>query len=154
MMGTTHALIGMTIGAAMATHPQDALIYMAVGGISALLPDVDHPRSILSTWLHLPLPHRGPTHSIIALSLWAWGCISLLPIVIALVAVLAFASHIVADMLTRAGIRLLWPLKTNYRLLPKGIAMRTDGLMEHLIILVGILVLLMLWGQMLMIGGS
>lgn len=100
-----------------------ALASAGVAGVAALLPDLDHPQSFAARrvaggqLVAMALRHRGPTHSVAALAafaaalpwlarlaavplpLWAWAA-----------AVAGYASHLLADLLTREGLRLFWPL--------------------------------------------
>lgn len=97
------------------------LAFVGGAGVVALatLPDVD---------MDLPLvPHRGPTHSLLFLALvagalgaggWLVGQGSWQPLggpirsalFAAGIGVLGVGSHLLADILTPAGVNLLWPL--------------------------------------------
>lgn len=138
MMGITHAATGALVGLAIG-GPVGA----ATGALGALLPDVDHPKSmagrrawLLGGALRLVVSHRGVLHS---------GLVAALLVLAALVAdqtaVLACAagwvSHIALDMLNRAGVPLLWPSRRRYWILP----LRTGGMVDRLILL-AVLVLL------------
>ncbi|MDQ1079148.1 inner membrane protein [Pseudoroseomonas cervicalis] len=99
-----------------------ALLGLAVFG--ALLPDIDHPKSWLgkrlrpvSTVFATLFGHRGVTHSLLAVV----GCAVLLlrqevPLAIAAPLVVGYLSHLAADLLTPAGLRLAWPLRGTYAL--------------------------------------
>ena len=97
--------------------------------LTCLLPDIDHPRSTLGQrfrWISQPIArafgHRGFTHSLLAVL----GGIALLKFNLphdwpvpgdALHGmVLGYLSHIAADMLTPAGVPLLWPCRWRFRL--------------------------------------
>lgn len=97
--------------------------------LTCLLPDIDHPRSTLGQrfrWLSQPIArafgHRGFTHSLLAVI----GGVALLqlqlpqewvlPADVFQGMVLGYLSHIVADMLTPAGVPLLWPCRWRFRL--------------------------------------
>ncbi|WP_440867264.1 metal-dependent hydrolase [Symbiopectobacterium purcellii] len=104
--------------------------YIIIGGIlTCLLPDIDHPKSLLGQrlkWLSIPIAkvfgHRGITHSFLAIA----GCCTFLfsgflsriiiPIPIDFVhgMVVGYISHVVADMLTPAGVPLLWPCRWRF----------------------------------------
>lgn len=103
---------------------------IAGGLLTSLLPDIDHPQSLLGQrlrWLSLPIArvfgHRGFTHSLLAI-FGAVGlfCLKLAPdgLFIPLDAlhgmIIGYLSHIVADMLTPAGVPLLWPCRWRFRL--------------------------------------
>ncbi|MBI6215737.1 metal-dependent hydrolase [Proteus sp. DFP240708] len=97
--------------------------------LGSLLPDLDHPGSILGRLfriISLPLSklcgHRGFTHSLLAFCglaiLWEtqvsprWDISA--DIFHALL--LGYLSHLIADMLTPAGVPFLWPLKIRFAL--------------------------------------
>ncbi|ATZ11451.1 metal-dependent hydrolase [Erwinia amylovora] len=97
--------------------------------LTCLLPDIDHPKSFLGQrlrWLSWPVArvfgHRGFTHSLLAVG----GGVALLqlklpsdwlfPADVLQGMVLGYLSHIVADMLTPAGVPLLWPCRWRFRL--------------------------------------
>lgn len=97
--------------------------------LTCLLPDIDHPRSFLGQrlkWLSYPIArvfgHRGFTHSLLAVG----GGVALLqmklpsdwllPADVFQGMVLGYLSHIAADMLTPAGVPLLWPCRWRFGL--------------------------------------
>ncbi|WP_312830884.1 metal-dependent hydrolase [Pantoea eucrina] len=97
--------------------------------LTCLLPDIDHPRSTLGQrfrWLSQPIArafgHRGFTHSLlaVAISLWLFKVNVpadwFLPADVLQGLTLGYLSHIVADMLTPAGVPLLWPCRWRFRL--------------------------------------
>lgn len=97
--------------------------------LTCLLPDIDHPKSLLGQrlkWLSYPIArafgHRGFTHSLLAVaaSLWLFQINVpddwLLPADVLQGMTLGYLSHIVADMLTPAGVPLLWPCRWRFRL--------------------------------------
>ena len=97
--------------------------------LTCLLPDIDHPRSTLGQrfrWISQPIArafgHGGFTHSLLAVL----GGVTLLrmnlphgwpvPTDAMHGMVLGYLSHIAADMLTPAGVPLLWPCRWRFRL--------------------------------------
>ena len=99
MTGKTHALAGAC--AALALQATGAEVVMATFG--ALLPDVDTAQSAVGQYARLfakILPHRGPTHGLIMLALSTfvnpWLGLGVL-------------THIILDMMTSAGVKLMWP---------------------------------------------
>lgn len=129
MTGRTHLLAGVAAGAALlslrgagAIGPGGAAAALGAACLGALLPDIDHPGSLLSRGAGplgaapgLFLRHRGPTHSLAAaLAAWAgaaWLCAARgLPAAAALAALLGYLSHLALDALTPGGAPLLWPL--------------------------------------------
>lgn len=97
--------------------------------LGSLLPDLDHPGSILGRLfriISLPLSklcgHRGFTHSLLALSalaiLWETQVTTHWQIAsdISHALLLGYLSHLLADILTPAGVPFLWPLKLRFAL--------------------------------------
>lgn len=95
---------------------------------SALLPDLDHPNSLLGRrlpWISGPLSrlfgHRGFTHSLLAVGAGIWGLGQFQPPgalaeVVKDGLIIGYLSHLLGDWLTPAGIPLFWPLRRRYRL--------------------------------------
>ena len=108
-------------------RPIDAFGTMAAA-IGGLLPDLDHPQSVLGRRLPMisvPLArlfgHRGMTHSLFAVvillaalvavtTMYSWGGVAWLvpPLII------GYLSHILGDSMTPSGIPLFWPHKRTY----------------------------------------
>jgi len=97
--------------------------------LTCLLPDIDHPKSLLGqrlSWLSHPIArafgHRGFTHSLLAIAAGLWlfqinlPQSSPIPPDVLQGLTLGYLSHIVADMLTPAGVPLLWPCRWRFRL--------------------------------------
>lgn len=63
MRGTTHLLGGLTAGVLLLNHVGDPLTLLSAATFGGLLPDWDHPRSLLGRWIHWPaVAHsRGPS---------------------------------------------------------------------------------------------
>ena len=95
---------------------------------SALLPDLDHPRSLLGRqlpWISGPLSrlfgHRGFTHSLLAVGMGVWGLAQveapwLLSGAVKDALIVGYLSHLLGDWLTPMGIPLLWPWRRRFRL--------------------------------------
>ncbi len=107
---------------------------------SALLPDLDHPKSVLGQrlpWISKPLSrlfgHRGFTHSLLAVVAAVWGLNQslppdTLPMGVKDALIVGYLSHLLGDWLTPAGITLFWPIKRRYRL--PGWPLRSGGAIE------------------------
>ncbi|MDX2137932.1 MAG: metal-dependent hydrolase [Chloroflexota bacterium] len=141
MMGHTHMLIGFATGLAISHGAplEQAIAQGVVCAVAAIVPDIDHPqadiRRRMGVFSHLLdwLPHRGITHTVAALSVWVILC-SLFGGALALAAIAGFASHLVADMMTRSGLPLLLPLSDRrWYLLPKVMRIRTASVFEQMI---------------------
>lgn len=92
--------------------------------LTSLLPDIDHPRSVLGRrfyWISVPIArifgHRGFTHSILAI-LCGIGFFRLalfsscsVPTDSLQAMIIGYFSHLFADMLTPVGVPLLWPCR-------------------------------------------
>ena len=108
-------------------RPIDAFGTMAAA-IGGLLPDLDHPESVLGRRLPLisiPLArvfgHRGMTHSLLAVVFIVMGLVAAttiyqLGIVGWLIPPLlvGYLSHILGDSMTPSGVPLFWPHKRTY----------------------------------------
>ncbi|MXP48962.1 metal-dependent hydrolase [Pantoea sp. Eser] len=97
--------------------------------LTCLLPDIDHPKSLLGQrlrWLSHPIArafgHRGFTHSLLAVAAGLWlfqlnlPAESPIPPDVLQGLTLGYLSHIVADMLTPTGVPMLWPCRWRFRL--------------------------------------
>lgn len=120
MMGKTHAVTGVAAYLALAPHSWP-LAGAAVCGAAALLPDLDHPRSIASnclgplsmavSWVVCKLwHHRGETHTVPAVLAVYFATLALAPAWAAGAMGLGYAMHLVGDLLTKGGIMVWWPL--------------------------------------------
>ncbi|UAJ64870.1 metal-dependent hydrolase [Candidatus Schneideria nysicola] len=93
--------------------------------LSALLPDIDHPKSFIgqrlkhiSTFIAKTFGHRGFTHSlfIVFLSIvifkMSFSSINtIIPLDVFHGIVIGYLSHIIADMFTPYGVQLFWPYR-------------------------------------------
>lgn len=125
MTGHTHAVAGAAAGAcaALLLHAPAGLLPVAValGTVTALLPDVDEPGStvnrrlpVLGPLLGRSLRHRTVTHSAVMLAgllLAAHLMLPHVPMRWLLIGAAGYASHLVCDLVTPAGIDLFWPLR-------------------------------------------
>ena len=144
MRGTTHILAGavVTIPVLAIAPPAAHPALLAAGAVCALVPDVDHPYSLLGRWVPWPkasrrrgpytdwgrawfghpIWHRGPWHSfaagVIVAALVALGCalghVTLAsPLAFAMAALSGFWSHLALDLLNRTPQMLFWPLSRD-----------------------------------------
>lgn len=154
MTWPTHALLGINSLWFLAPLPPELLGYdlgtlAACAALGALLPDLDaseskikHLKILGTNFKPFLLPaqivsrtdqHRGLLHS-----LWGLGMIIFLVAPIAFwigwtpVAawVLGYASHLLGDSATKSGIRLLYPSKIRFHLLPPAFRLTTGSLAE------------------------
>lgn len=136
--------IAVTTGAAAALHQYQLLPFSNEFGIAAVsglllgsvLPDIDETKSWigrrsrgLAFWVKLIFGHRGLTHSGLILAL----CLYLLftlhqPFFAALC--FGAASHIIADLFSKSGIPLFYPLEKKRTSIP---LYKTGSFVEHII---------------------
>jgi len=135
--GHTHLLIGGAVGIPLAVIiPASAIpsslpafaISCALSGVAALLPDIDHERSTISTFLRRNLGgskhsrgrHRGGTHSFFGTAIA--GLLAGLafhqldpPLALpaAVIVALGYLSHLVADVISPYPMRWLWPFRRH-----------------------------------------
>jgi inner membrane protein len=164
MTGKTHQIIGLTAGLLsylVVASPAYAPATLAAVGIAshfaALLPDIDQPAA--SIWHGIPfghvvgevvnpfLQHRNLSHSFLGLGLFSWGMYVLLhhlppywgihTTTVFIAAVVAYASHMIADMVTVEGIPLFFPNQRMYGIPPRpleGLRILTGHWFENLIV--------------------
>lgn len=158
MLGRNHiisACAGWVLAQPHILHPQPEIAQQVIMGLSvafgSVLPDIDHPESILGRrvkFISVPLSYlqgdkaflpwsedshsRGVTHSIWAL-IGCWLLMtSTLPAVIDMVLfgmAFGFIAHLIGDALTPAGIRLFWPFDMKIR---SPLTFKTGGFIEYL----------------------
>jgi membrane-bound metal-dependent hydrolase YbcI (DUF457 family) len=134
-----------------------SLLAVSVG---ALLPDIDHPQALLANWkpagrggpfglwrlirpLFIPsmmvretLGHRGAMHSVIV-GVTLCTAVEYLAILAGAPGVgralaWGYAAHLLADMLTRRGVPLAWPISRRRVAFPRPVTVRTGGFGEAL----------------------
>lgn len=130
MMGTTHAAGGAFLGALAGLATGDPFMGAGIGAAAALLPDIDHPGSVVGRKVPI-LPvvisalagHRGITHTV-------WFCASVAALAgflaapagtvtavsIACCALVGGLSHLALDGLTLSGVTPFAPLPLRGRL--------------------------------------
>ena len=136
MLGKNHFLIGAA--AAIIDHQilisdLDMYGFIAIGttgAVGALLPDIDHPNSIINQRLQITkiigfiFRHRGITHSALAVALLMLLGYFLLDFeqnetninyILFRAFIVGYISHIVADWMTVSGVPLFYPSKVMFR---------------------------------------
>ncbi len=155
MTGKTHALAGANAaGWSLLLFPElsHSPIWLAVGGLAGLVPDLDASESELQnvSWriggrhglrlkifkipaliFHHLFGHRGALHSLLGLIVFT-ALIALLqaPVELIMAFGLGYLSHLVTDGLTMGGVPLFWPGRGRVRLSP-FIRIRTGGLVDQ-----------------------
>ncbi|NPV89573.1 MAG: metal-dependent hydrolase [Firmicutes bacterium] len=140
MLWRTHFLGGVITGY-LISEPSNALAAMTIGGISALLPDIDSPYSYVGSrllptaWaLKLTVGHRGIFHSILAAAVIALLLMIvpqdlLLKQVMFVVVFIGYLSHILLDSLS-GGTYLLYPVPIKFSVS----IIKTGGIIEKLVV--------------------
>ncbi|MDI6817343.1 MAG: metal-dependent hydrolase [Actinomycetota bacterium] len=171
MLGRTHELaaVGAVISTAIIFPVADmtietATVSLLVALLGGLTPDIDKPGSKL--WANVPAGgclsrlinpffaggHRHLTHSLLGLVIFG-GLMRLLlealPLgeaidtkIVFISFMVAFASHIATDMLTKDGVPLLFPLPLHFGFPPvEFLRMKTNGTAEKVIVVPAIVLL-------------
>ncbi len=131
MTGRTHLSAGLLVGAVLAVPSQDlniasAAFTIVAASIGSLMPDIDHPQSMISTSnkttriasasLSAVTKHRGFTHTLVFLAiivgLCNYICTRYFPQYSNLPAAVCagMLSHLLLDTFNEKGIMWLWPL--------------------------------------------
>lgn len=139
VLGATHALGGLLAaeGLIYLKHfpLNEAPLVLGASVFGALLPDIDHPGSVLgrrapvvSDAVGLVFGHRGFTHSLVfaalVVSLLAFlrgPYVPWLPPSAVYALAAGILSHLIFDMLNPSPVPLLWPLPKEFRLPLPGI---------------------------------
>ena len=110
---------------------------MAVVWIAAVLPDIDHTKSIigksvypLAKWIQTRYGHRTITHSLwfyIAVVCLTKGADNLFHLNYTLIVALAMGSHLIFDMCTKLGVPIFYPFSRRPAVLPANRDMRLSS---------------------------
>jgi membrane-bound metal-dependent hydrolase YbcI (DUF457 family) len=157
MTWPTHALLGINSLWLLAPLPPEVLGYdfgvlAACATLGALLPDLDaseskikHLRLLGTNFKPFLLPaqviHRSDQHRGLLHSLWGLGMVEACTLPVALwvgwapvtALLLGYASHLLGDSATKSGLRLRYPDKKRYHLLPTGWCITTGSQAEDLV---------------------
>lgn len=141
MTGRTHLLVGIAVGLLVAVPYSDPGLVAAAalaGAVGGLLPDIDHPRSIISGYvpgsgiLRLAISHRGPTHTLLFVGMIAaLLLVAAAPLALTIAFIAGMSLHLVCDMATPSGVRLLYPVfRSSWRIAPRGLLWATAWFFE------------------------
>ena len=140
MTGKTHIIGGLAASLAFAqVTSYDPVLLVGAGVIGAILPDICHGGSkvgrafpVVSKVINVLFGHRSFTHSLLFLVIMAFLMNSFVTNESVTAGVLVgMASHLVLDMATRNGIKLLFPLKIRVRF---PLTTRTGGTVEYMVL--------------------
>lgn len=120
----THSLLGaLTVRAMLPARGEAPLLNnrqrMITGAVAGAFPDIDYIMSWVDPMIYLAQWHRGITHSLVLLPLWALFVGVLMAVVLrryrawpflALLAGVSVLSHILSDLITTYGTQIFSPL--------------------------------------------
>ena len=141
MMFRTHVLFGIFCALFVLGlyNIEDGALFFGIFVLCSMLPDMDLPRSriggrhkVISSLLNVVFGHRGFIHTLFpALGLFALFY-SFGSLILGIAAFLGYMSHLILDMLTPEGVRLLYPFWD------KGFRgfIRTSGFLEYMFFIV------------------
>lgn len=139
MTGKTHASCGMFVGALTTqyfhTDIFSSVTVIVLATLASLLPDICHTQSkigrhfrLISTFVRLLFGHRTFTHSILFMAIIGFLLHLIQTPTYYMLAILGgMASHVILDMLTPRGVKLLYPLPFTIR---SPIHFKTGGLVD------------------------
>ncbi|WP_313894595.1 metal-dependent hydrolase [Psychrobacillus sp.] len=139
MTGKTHIIGGIATSLAFAQISNyDPVLLVGAGVVGALIPDICHGGSkigrtfpLISKVVQVLFGHRTFTHSLLFLFLIG-ALLNMISINESIVAgmLVGIASHLILDMATKNGIKLLFPIKITVRF---PMTTRTGGTVEHIV---------------------
>lgn len=139
MTGKTHMSAGLLVGALTTEHFQTDLFstvtVICLAIVSSLFPDICHTRSkigrqfkLLSFFVNLIFGHRTFTHSLLFMGMIGFLLILIQTPPYYLVSIIgAIASHVILDMLTPRGVKLLYPIPLTIKF---PFTFKTGGLLD------------------------
>jgi len=139
MTGNTHILGGLAAGLAFAQGTNyDPILLSGAGVVGALLPDICHGGSkigrklpLVSKVINVLFGHRSFTHSLLFLVLIGVLMNSFISNEsVRAGIVVGIASHLVLDMATKNGVKLLYPFKVRVRF---PLTTKTGGTVENIV---------------------
>ena len=151
MTGKTHFVVGANtawISYVLGAPDYWIFIFMAVGGLAGLVPDIDTRKSELSHatggltrmfLIDLLFRHRSATHSLVAILLVAIASSFLykFQVFLPLAITAGYASHPFIDGFNPQGCEYFYPNKNNYRLIPRFLCVDTGGWADHILFFLG-----------------
>ena len=136
-MFKTHVAFGILLGVVTYTvfAPTQPFLFMALVLLGSMLPDIDHPNSVIGKRVKIVsflFEHRGFFHSLFALVLFgSIGVLAFPGTGAALGIALGYFSHLLIDSITKEGIMTFHPLM-HWRI--RGIV-RTGHSLEYIVML-------------------
>ncbi|WP_053017794.1 metal-dependent hydrolase [Staphylococcus haemolyticus] len=139
MTGKTHVSAGLLVGALTTEHFQTDLFstvtVICLSVVSSLLPDICHTGSkigrklkLLSLIIRLLFGHRTFTHSLLFIGIIVFLLNLIQTPTYYLVSIIGgMASHVILDMLTQRGVKLLYPIPLTIKF---PFTFKTGGLVD------------------------
>jgi len=121
MMGRSHTIIAATSALLVTIDPASLIFAIPIAILGGWFPDIDHRGSkmgrilfFLSFFISKIFSHRTATHSILAVSILAAGCLFVennypMFTILAQAFTAGFISHILSDMFTKKGVQIFYP---------------------------------------------
>ncbi|MBT3405949.1 metal-dependent hydrolase [Candidatus Woesearchaeota archaeon] len=114
MMFKTHLMFGFLLGlfGIQYLHPSNQVLFIIIAMFCSALPDIDHPDSKIGKNVKIIaflFEHRGFFHSIWALLLVFFLFSLTLGKVYVFAALIGYISHLLADAMTKEGIKVFHP---------------------------------------------
>jgi len=143
MNGKTHVVWSLALGLILSVFLHaDGLTtaeLLVVAFICGLLPDVDHPKSMLGHWfkvVNYGVKHRGFMHSLWAIVVFVFFWWKLLspPSSFLIVGACAYVLHLVLDTITPAGVNWLYPFSFGRIRGP----IKSDGIVAFAVLIAGV----------------
>lgn len=137
-----------------------------IGAIYGILPDIDTPNSYISNvgkkniiffvlWLPVKIfsilinkifGHRGLVHTVFLAVAFSFPMLFLRlplvsPVILFISALAGYLSHLLCDMTTKSGVRVLYPIsKQPIYILPRSLRILSQSKMQYLIVLIIVLI--------------
>lgn len=160
---TIGVAVGVALAAAQHVPLREAAQLAVTAGLWALVPDIDHPHSMISgivpgaRLVSIFTRHRGPTHSVVFVAAALLAVLAghlragvELPELFLLAIGGGLASHILSDMLTPTGCPLMWPYGFMYKFAPGRVLKLTKWAGLEQLVWVGSLLCILFCGAQIM----
>lgn len=144
-------LLGATVLAPLSWRVPALAVLGGAGLVGCLLRSRTRRWSILSAALHVAGAHRGPTHSLLCLSLTTAVGLLLREAIVWWALPLGVLSHLLLDTLTWGGVPWLWPWKKHFR---ARWALHTGSWVENVVVFPLLLVTATVEGLARWLGGA
>jgi len=112
------AVCCVSINTMTSLTPHEALVFYSSGMLGALLPDIDHPCSLLGQFNPFKMHHRGGTHSLVLVwAILAWSLMLFHNPYLTVGLTIGYLSHLLLDMCNPSGVPLFYPYQKRYSIM-------------------------------------